>query len=1060
MTTLTTSISRRARVAALLAALVCVTGVAALAQDAVDEAVFCMGTTVEDTHGKQWAYLLWQTTDDALVMGKEFAVYAKAGAADSANLYERKAITLTQVDPTTIQSLLNRAVNLGDDLVVLEQRINALFLSVVPEGPLTLPEKVSAVIRGSLGDPRHFSNLVLLGRLHPSVNLCIGYAYAGKIPDSGKATFEVREFDVSKNRDLGVIGRVTVEAGAPVVLPAPGTPVRVPEANAKGDLNTKLRWWTPDDLRRVSLLTFGFNVYRMAESLAVGSGYDVLPPTTADLLALVEAHPDVVKINDLPVLKNKDFSAADVADFVADPTTYFLADDNDRYKEEGEGFEDGEEFYYFVTAVDVLMRDGLVSTGGLAMVCDRLWPDPPTGLEVINDYSYNTGTTTNKQVLKVSWEQHTSTNQDTVVAYYVYRWTNMGDIQRFTTNPLVNRIAGPIAHVPGEKYNSYVDDGVGAPNMTSHQGKTFWYTVRSEDDGACGGNLSANSAPEFGVLRDRVGPDGPRGRFTITCCEPKALDRNLIDAFDRNPQAPALAYYELVCGRASPVVSWAEFYAFDTTSASNRIGKAAFGPGGFEVAVPWTVDRNLMYGEVPFFCRVGTSDGKVSGFASIPSFDPPAEGFIRQLVFLGDSECQRVPYTGGRDDLCRSHNATDPGGFGSSGIEICLEVTQGAREYRVYRRVDDGPLTLIAQGEVPQYFEEICVTNTAMPANPGNLCYYGQFLDEHGNASPFVSLGCVAITAPLPKPLLAPLTPEGTDANKQMKILWFCPHYGVKRFQVWIGRKNGSLPNSISPDLSPRTGPVQQGVVFTVDGVTMTNDFSIYRTSVLGPGFGPGPAFEVTANLEGGDYYVFIKPVGIDDQPAPDSRNSNVEDFQWTDTVLAGPMVPWPARELPPLTPLFNPNIVAASFGIRIGEALTPEEQLLRPYTLTGQADPLTHLYSNTNGVGLFPVVAYRYQVANSRFPVVSGDIIQVSPLMEQIAHAMVTDPTHGDITEIHDPFIAVLRASDDPIGSIWLVDTQPVLANGRYVYLLVRFGADGEIAEVIPTPPVDIISP
>src|SRR5262249_43834698 len=105
-------------------------------------------------------------------------------------------------------------------------------------------EKLSAVIRGSEGDPDHANNLLLLAALHPGVNLCLGRADAELIAGAGKTTFEIREYDMAKGQDIAVIGRGTVTANAPLMLPAPGGPVPVPEYpvdSAKGHLNVKLR---------------------------------------------------------------------------------------------------------------------------------------------------------------------------------------------------------------------------------------------------------------------------------------------------------------------------------------------------------------------------------------------------------------------------------------------------------------------------------------------------------------------------------------------------------------------------------------------------------------------------------------------------------------------------------------------------------------------------------------------------------------------------------------------------------------------------------------------------
>src|SRR6185312_786216 len=164
-----------------------------------------------------------------------------------------------QTDPAVIKVLLNRAVNLGDDLVELDQRLRNLFQHLMPSQGLTVEQKLAIAIQGSLTDVDNYENLALLARLHPGVAMSIGTAYADLISTNGPTTFEVRQFDLAKNQDIAVVGRVTMTAKSPLVLPAPGAPVAVPETDnkgnaktnsAKGNLNVKLRWATPNELRR------------------------------------------------------------------------------------------------------------------------------------------------------------------------------------------------------------------------------------------------------------------------------------------------------------------------------------------------------------------------------------------------------------------------------------------------------------------------------------------------------------------------------------------------------------------------------------------------------------------------------------------------------------------------------------------------------------------------------------------------------------------------------------------------------------------------------------------
>jgi hypothetical protein len=131
------------------------------------------------------------------------------------------------------------------------------------------------------------------------------------------------------------------------------------------------------------------------------------------------------------------------------------------------------------------------------------------------------------------------------------------------------------------------------------------------------------------------------------------------------------------------------------------------------------------------------------------------------------------------------------------------------------------------------------------------------------------------------------------------------------------------------------------------------------------------------------------------------------------------------------------------------------DRQQGRRVVLTGQVNPSAYVFTNRLGDPLLPIALYRYQVPNPLFPKVSGDLVQVSPLMERFASVVTNSPGGSVITAIHDPFVyltAPVNFSDN--GTIFfmvLKDTQPAVIGATYRYLLVRFDALGEITEVIP---------
>jgi hypothetical protein len=298
-----------------------------------------------------------------------------------------------------------------------------------------------------------------------------------------------------------------------------------------------------------------------------------------------------------------------------------------------------------------------------------------------------------------------------------------------------------------------------------------------------------------------------------------------------------------------------------------------------------------------------------------------------------------------------------------------------------------------------------------------------------------------------------------------MRLRWFCPTPGVDRFEVSIGVHGSStLPNDLAANLSTQIR-VDADVDFKIKGQQKTDDFFVYHSRKPGPSFGDGPQFTLTIPIQlGKRYYAYVKAIGKDGAVGP---RSNVEEFKWSAESNPGPLVPWPDRDLPNVEAPFDPNIVATNLpsqeypvGIRIGAGMgsvagyTNNDAIIRTFI-----NPLDSLYDKDDDTTVLPVVLYRYQVPNNNFPTVSGDVIQASPLMEKIAYEQTNLAPYGPVTIIRDPFIGVygVPATGVPFYSIYLLDTQPMITGARYAYLLVRFGPDREIEEVIPTNEVEL---
>jgi hypothetical protein len=1073
------------------------------AQDGVGPMVYTIGTTWREMPAnKDWAYLLWLGSNPSLVGGQTFALYSKTGDASAAGPYKRVAIVGLQTDIRVINPLLQRAAALGENLGALDVDINALFGKFVPSNSVSGAEKISAVLRGTVGDEEHFSRMILLARLHPSVAMSLGLAHAEPI-GPGITTFEIRQFDQAQQKDISVIGRVTVEAGNPTVLPPPGPPVQVPQAAARGDLNIQLRWAVPDDLRRLSLLQHGFNVWRVRRDFAEDSSrkWQLTPPAASALFSSLASTTAVFRVNQNPLLVSKQFAATNVANF--DPTngdarTVFTIDDNNRGRPGvppySPDFTNGASFYYFVSARDILGRDGLVSTGTPVTVCDQLPPDALTHVEVVNDYVYDIGTATTKHSLRINWQQPTNGpgSDETIVRYWIYRWTNVNEVRLLQANANANRIA-IVAHNPALTQNTYLDNGPGAPAAPADLSRTFWYTVRAEDSGACGGNLSPHSGPVSGVLRDRVGPAGPTGTVRTLCVDPVL---SFLNHQTNSQGATDINFFEFTVNllRTSSRISWmnlrAEVRQYGTTNVLKNIslGKWYFPPGVNASMWNFSVSRDFSGEDLFIIGTVGTTDEQISNLkAAYQLLNIP-----RLSTISWDA---RGSLTRAKDQNCDRHEPVDPSTGLNVPIDITIIPTPTSREVKFYRRVDGGPLMLLCQKtwQPTNLVAQLC-QDDSLPSSASEICYYAQLYDEHGNPSPLVKLKCLTITSPikLPRPMLAPIEPVGTDVNPQMRLRWFCPPAGIERFEVGIATSTEQLPDdpangklyvSGGLQLVPIPSTVKKDSDLPLIGLM---NFKPFRTPRIGNGssFGDGPEFAVDVNIKKGiKYTAFVRAIGRDGNAGD---RSNIESFFWKPPPTnTPPTVAWPARPLPNVSAtnfnfnftamwMTNPANLFTGSVVMIGSNLWigTEGQTVpgvgtsyfssRPQVLRDTLDPTSYLTLNSNGISILPVALYRYQVANARFPQVAGDIVQVSPLMESIAfqRTVSNSVVHAII---HDPFVIFdgFRFNTGSLSIVyltaWLKDTQPIIAGSRYRYLLVRFLKSGEVAEVIPTNEMEV---
>ncbi|MCC5804857.1 MAG: hypothetical protein JJU00_00895 [Opitutales bacterium] len=1066
----------------------------AFAQDElpVQESVFTAAVTTESS-GQAWAYILWQSNVPQLMETKTYSIWSKPGTASSPAAMSRVAVVGLQIDPLAVSALIDRAtLALDENVAALENTIDNLFEDLAA-GSISLPDKVAGVIFGALAEERHVENLLLAARRFPALNMALGQAAALPIPSSGPVTFEVREHDPVRDRDLGVVGRVTVDHADPVLIPGPDALVVTPDDPRDGynNMNLKFAWDTPDPLRRVLLMTQGYNLYRVDKDFAEAQDPDwsVESPAADELASLVEAMAtEVARVNDGPITPNRMLSTAELG--TIDHTVAFFVDEETRFP----GYpamhtppKNGDQFYYFVTVRDLLGRDvnSGVSPAVLGTFCDTIPPPTPRGMRVTNEYTWDGGA--DEQILRLHWRANDNSGEKKTTAYFIYRWQRSDDPYRYGGDPLANLVAGPIWPGPGETQLSWDDPGPYDASTGLTYDNTVWYTIRSSDDGTLsqGGatlcfdppfyNLSGHSPPVPGVLRDRVGPDSPDATIFTWCFRPEITgERADVRQWEQTDED--FIHYRLVASREAGEhrITAIEFQQIMENQDVVSHGTVHFAKGS-DFVERWVKDLRADADHVATFrARAHSSFGRVSQWETIVSEMIPAPREFLEFPWHAFGAFDRIPYADhGRD--CRAHAVPPPGYIGideDPWIQIQFFPVPTMRQYKIYYRVDNGPLTLAEEGS-GEYdpAEELVVPVKLLPASAASICLFLQVFDLNGNPSRMQRLGCLDIqgSQPIATPMMKPIRSDVSGTTPVAKISWVCPPYGVERFRLWIA----ATPEPVFAVLSDliyddSTNPPPNLVSEPVGGGnTEAFNYHSFDTELIGPEFGTGAQFSIELPVMfGSQMRVKVAAITPGGEIGP---WSNAEDFEWQPAPeFTGPDVPWPARPLPGVGSAgsFDPRMEAiylderATVGVRIGEIeglcqMVEREREFIDYRISREEALDVWLFKREYGSpaverSVLPVMLYRTQVPDGNlYPDVPGDVVQVSPLMETI----IDIPGENDDRFILDPFVYVETSRENErFCDLYLLDTQPQVSGAHYAYMLALFDEESkEMLHIIP---------
>lgn len=1124
----------------------------ALAQGTKDS-LTTMGTTVT-RDGKTHAYLLWQPGEAASTVGMRFGIYAKTGNAQSSDPYQRIGLQTLQTSVNTIRAMLELGLQIDQSGATMVERIDGIYQEVIlrpgqaptaaADATLDAAGKLHFLIQSALTDPQIMGRLFLLGRAHPGVMQALGHAYQVPIASTGVRTYEIREINLDLS-DARVIGRVTLDPENPLVLSAPSSPVQVrhdvdPKSqyrvNPKDHLNVRLRWGVDSPLRDRLPHTFGFDVFRVKKAEAETWGWHTTPPDADDVLAALDGmvandpSPVIARVNQMPILPSPLLTTAE-AIVAGQPDSFYCSDDGVWFtgaegKKIRRPYVDGEQYYYFVAARTIVGAPGEISIGSLVTMCDRQPPRPPTVFSATSTYVAPLNQVQREQqnfpqFLRVKIRQLLDANGAELSSdaapngYYVYRWSRPDEHLANPGNPVLGRI-GYVAHVPGNTFVTFDDNGTGAPSTATHLNKAVWYTVRAVGKSACVDEiLSGQSAAVAGYLRDFKAPPGPTGDFLVCRYVPEA---NGVGRSSKTPadlglpagykgiavhvfrQSPMIRAAEIEVAIRRDDQSWMVIYQRELGYRTSNYLKAY---------IPYPEPKSKQ-GGVRVGVRAIAINGAVSAWDYLTNDGQAYDLSLYEFEVNATKSCESVTTA-----FPPTHISSDPDGHVNA-IDggLTLPAGQGVSEWRVYRRVGaDGALSLIKKGEGSSLPAAVTWQDDSPPAVQARVCYYGQVLDQNANPSPLIPLGCVEMITPtLPTPMMSPVTLMTDDGtNARMKLNWFCDPAGVERFEVFVADSSGQ-----EVEIGGLSERLQDLPLTGLSSDYPDDSFYVYQTNRLQGALGSGPNFTVEITVPADQtLYFAVRACGQGDYPRMAGNLSNVVEGHWqTPTTGVQPVIPWPARPLPatydhrreigtyakgegPIWPLVMPTFYPSSAtGILIGLThFTVERSKNGDYaqcsTTTEPKQWLFQVRERDDDMSslqeLMPFMLYRHQVSSTQHPTAKPNLVQCTPLIDRISWKKINNVYH-----VRDPFftfqplpnqapvtfpIPVSGAWTDAIaptlgapgisgaprpeylrdatGLIFLKDPLPVIAGAKYRHVIVCFTEDGEIRRVIPLTPL-----
>jgi hypothetical protein len=995
--------------------------ISTVAFSAAEPLLFFTGVVGENLDGRQVVLLRWYTVDGPMPV-QSFSIYRKQGDAASTEPMELVTVTEKLRNPNLIRSIFEQPSQ-ARALQNLFETLNSIADETIT--PENYVQHLIAILDGEDECDQCEFRRNMLVQSNYGVAIVEGLGYVD-LPVPGTYTYELRT-SANGGQDNIVLGRITLDATQPHKLPAPLQPEFVDVPGEKAHLKVFLNWDISPALTDRRTVMFGYNVYRGEGDLS-GQDFNTLLDNG-----------QLQKINRFPVLPpSADALGAQPED------QYVFVDDNmvlERDGPVGEPFNAGDQYTYWVAAIDLLGQNGEASLPETVIVPDKSVPQVPRSL---NTRVIEVGGM--KRIL-LTWER----NLDDTVSYEVYRFREWDHVGKKTPFPPVDGLTeGLVATIPQPLSDAplFSDPDIQLPD---HENMAFWYCVAAVD---AWGNASAMSPPFRGVIFDTTPPNAPDTFQVCVSARECLLLLQGIEGVAQYPEQPfntvnvkifinKTTRDQLPENTETIIVERIITYNVTTHYVPPSVQTIFEGP--YE-RTPGTQSM-VIIDEFPrppattsLTYRITALDEKGRQCSSLIIPDEKSMDIFRRIVYAANQNpeiyvlldsifrerCVRVPSGG------EPHEPFDENG-NPNPVTFDFPKEGDAAGVILLRSPDCENYYPVVEEWFPDGASNIQVQDEFYPTQGGRICYGVRYFDENKNLSPIFYIPVFINFPTLPVSSIAPslisAKPLGDTFAPIINLKWFGSNIGAAGFRVEMATAENFSGEIGSVQLSPGE--------YSYNDEDSEFDALIDRFDDAS-----GKKIEI-------DKKYFIRIVALYEN-GQERQSNNSLSFIWSADAEPHEHPAWPIRSLPDTA-----SGLAASW---IMTPPNPANGLPAPPFSKGIGIFIGYLnHSNKENISTYliepPYIVYRQRVDKPDKP-----YIQISPLIEFIQVQDREVP--------RDPFFyagpRITITDNFNIIPIYFLDTVDLIVGARYQYKFVKLNPDsGEIEKVFgPTNTVEVLNP